>query len=304
MMRPHNERQGGVGAESVPPPNAYSFRHRSFEDIKRTRRDGSTYWSARELAQVLDYSSWQNFSKVLDRAMVACDNCGHDVALEFAQTDQTVRAGATSKLVRDCELSRYACYLIVQNGDPRKEIIAQGQTYFAVQTYRQERADRFDALSEDNKRLVVRSDVKHSNQMLAEAALRAGIESDDEYAAFQNEGYKGLYGGLTVAKIHRRKGLAKDEKILDFMGSTELAANLFRITQTEEKLNHDQVATPAEANTVHFTVGRGVRDLIKQFGGTMPEDQPTPKKSIDQIQREQVARLRQKAKRTPLMLDE
>ncbi|HML32235.1 DNA damage-inducible protein D [Sporomusa sphaeroides] len=278
--------------------------YRQFEDIKHVRADGSEYWLARELALVLDYTQWRNFTKVLDKAMVACNNSGHDVGYDFAEISKIVEAGATSKPVKDYELSRYACYLTVQNGDPRKEVIALGQTYFAIQTYRQEIADRFNQLDEDARRLVVRGDIKQWNQLLAESARNAGVITNEEFAIFQNAGYMGLYGGMTVEDIHKRKGLDVRDKILDFMGSIELIANLFRISQTEEKLKRDAIDTPENANSVHHAVGREVRAAIERVGGTMPEDLPTPKKSIAELEKDQIAELKRRAKQKPLMLDE
>jgi DNA-damage-inducible protein D len=192
--------------------------------------------------------------------------------------------------------------LIVQNGDPRKEVIALGQTYFAIQTRRQEVADYFNQLDEDNKRLVIRGDIKQWNQMLAEAAHNAGVISNEEYATFQNAGYMGLYGGMNVEDIHQKKGLKKTDKILDFMSSTELIANLFRISQTEEKLKKDKASTADAANEIHFIVGREVRGTIERVGGTMPEDLPVPNKSISDVEREQLKKLKKNPKK--LMLDE
>ena len=242
--------------------------YKSFEDIKRTKEDGTEYWYARELSEVLQYKQWRNFAKVIDRAKLACQNSGRDIDDDFAEVSKIVEAGATQKKVIDYELSRYACYLIVQNGDPRKEVIALGQTYFAIQTRRQEVADYFNQLDEDNKRLVIRGDIKQWNQMLLEAAHNAGVITNQEYAEFQNAGYTGLYGGLTVDDIHARKKLKDNEKILDFMGSTELIANLFRISQTEEKLKKDKIHNPSKATSTHYEVGTKVRKAIEDIGGT------------------------------------
>ena len=236
--------------------------------------------------------------------MIACESSGHEVAYDFAEVSKIVEAGATSKSIKDYELTRYACYLIMQNGDPRKEVIAFGQTYFAIQTYRQEIADHFNQLDEDRRRLVVRGDIKQWNQLLVETAHDAGVITNEEFAIFQNAGYMGLYGGLDVEDIHDRKGLTARQKILDYMGSTELIANLFRISQTEEKLRKDQVEGAEAATKVHYSVGKEVRSAIKKIGGTMPEDLPVPEKSIQQIEKEQIKRLKDKAKKGKLMLDE
>lgn len=278
--------------------------YKRFEDIKQIHEDGSEFWSARELAVALDYTQWRNFTGVIKRAMIACENSGHDISHDFAEVSKIVEAGVTNKPVKDYELTRYACYLIVQNGDPRKEVIALGQTYFAIQTYRQEVADHFNELSEDNRRLVVRGDIKQWNQMLAETAHKSGVITNEEFAIFQNAGYMGLYGGLDVDDIHTKKGLEVGQKILDYMGSTELIANLFRISQTEEKLRKDEVDNAKTATSVHYSVGREVRTAIEKIGGTMPENLPTPEKSIQQIEKEQMARLKAKAKKGKLMLDE
>lgn len=189
--------------------------YKKFEDIKHIREDGSEFWSARELSDALEYTQWRNFSKVIERAMIACENSGHNVFYDFAEVSKIVDAGATNKPIKDYELSRYACYLIVQNGDPRKEVIALGQTYFAIQTYRQEVADHFNQLDEDRRRLVVRGDIKQWNQLLAETAHDAGVITNEEFAIFQNAGYMGLYGGLDVEEIHARKELQVGQKILE-----------------------------------------------------------------------------------------
>ena len=268
--------------------NLKAEEYKNFEQIKKIREDGTEYWNARELSEVLQYVQWRNFAKVIDRAKLACKNSGRNIDDDFAEVSKIVEAGATQKKVTDYELSRYACYLIVQNGDPRKEVIALGQTYFAIQTRRQEVADYFNELDEDNKRLVIRGDIKQWNQMLLEAAHNAGVITNEEYAEFQNAGYTGLYGGLTVEDIHKRKNLKDNEKILDFMGSTELIANLFRISQTEEKLKKDNVHSCSKATATHYEVGSKVRKAIEDIGGTMPEDLPRPEKSIKQIEKEQL----------------
>ena len=278
--------------------------YKRFEDIKQIRADGTEFGSARELAPALEYTKWENFQNVIKRAMIACENSGHSVEDDFPEVRKIVDAGITSKPVKDYELTRYACYLIVQNGDPRKEVIALGQTYFAIQTYRQEVADHFNELDEDRRRLVVRGDIKQWNQMLAETAHNAGVITNEEFAIFQNAGYMGLYGGLDVDDIHKRKNLEVGQKILDYMGSTELIANLFRISQTEEKLRKDEVDNAKTATSVHYSVGKEVRSAIEKIGGTMPEDLPTPEKSIQEIEKEQMARLKAKAKAGKLMLDE
>jgi len=282
--------------------NLKAKEYQSFESIKHFSNDGDEFWYARELAMVLEYVQWRNFIKVLDRAKLACNNSGYTIIDHFAEVSKIVEAGATSKPIVDFKLTRYACYLIVQNGDPRKEVIALGQTYFAIQTRRQEVADYFNQLDEDNKRLVIRGDIKQWNQMLAEAAHNAGVMSDEEYAAFQNAGYMGLYGGMKVEDIHKKKGLKQNDKILDFMSSTELIANLFRISQTEEKLKKDKTAIADVANEIHFIVGREVRGTIERVGGTMPENLPIPSKSISDVEREQLKRLKKFQKK--LMLDE
>ncbi len=275
-----------------------------FEDIKRIHDDGSEYWSARELSKVLQYNKWENFHKVIQRAKIACSNSGHIIEHDFPEVRKIVDAGATKKPINDYELSRYACYLIVQNGDPRKEVIALGQTYFAIQTYRQEVADHFNQLDEDSRRLVVRGDIKQWNQLLAETARSAGVITNEEFAIFQNAGYMGLYGGMTVEDIHRKKELIIGQKILDYMGSTELIANLFRISQAEEKIRNDKIRNAGDATKVHHSVGKEVRKAIVEIGGTLPEDLPTPKKSIAEVEKEQIESLKSKAKNKQLMLDE
>lgn len=278
--------------------------YKRFEDIKHIRTDGSEYWSARELAPALEYNKWENFYKVIKRAMIASENSGHVIEDDFPEVRKIVSAGATSKPIKDYELTRYACYLIVQNGDPRKEVVALGQTYFAIQTYRQEVADHFNELDEDRRRLVVRGDIRQWNQLLAETAHDAGVITNEEFAVFQNAGYMGLYGGMDVDDIHKKKNLEVGQKILDYMGSTELIANLFRISQTEEKLRKDEIKGAKTASSTHYKVGKEVRGAIEKIGGTMPEDLPTSEKSIQQVEKEQLARLQAKARAGKLMLDE
>ena len=260
-----------------------------FEDLRHVTDDGGEYWSARELYPVLEYSRWEKFQAVIEKAMIACEQSGHQLPDHFHRVVKKVQIGSDSeRSVEDFHLSRYACYLIVQNGDPSKPVIAAGQTYFAIQTRRQELADdeEFQRLSEDEQRLYLRNELRNHNKQLVDAAKDAGVVTDLDYAIFQNHGYKGLYGGLGAKEIHARKGLKKSQKILDHMGSTELAANLFRATQAEEKLRRDHVHGKHNANNVHYEVGRKVRQTIKELGGTMPEDLPTPEKGIPQIERE------------------
>ena len=281
----------------------YAIEYESFETIKQTTANGIEFWYARDLQNALQYTQWRNFHKVIDRAMLACKNSGFNIEDHFAGISKTIQMPKTAKKqVIDYKLTRYACYLIVQNGDPRKEIIALGQTYFAIQTRRQELADTFNQLDENNKRLVVRGNIKQWNQLLAKAAHTAGVITDEEIAIFQNAGYMGLYGGLTVADIHQRKGLKKEEKILDFMGSTELIANLFRISQTEEKLKIDQTSSAVEANEIHYKIAEKIRLAMVDMGTNLPENLPTPEKSIQIIEREEIKKLRNS--KTKLMLDE
>ena len=260
----------------------------TFESIKHINEDGQEYWLARELQGVLEYVQWRRFSDTIERAKLACKNSGYEIEDHFADVGKMVGIGSgAERQVDDVMLSRYACYLIVMNGDPRKEIIAVGQTYFAVKTRQQELIENYEELTEDQKRLAIRNEMIAHNKSLAEAAQMAGIVDAKDYAIFQNMGYQGLYGGLGAKEIHARKGLKKSQKILDHMGSTELAANLFRATQTDEKIRRENIHGKNKANQVHYEVGAKVRQTIKDIGGTMPEDLPTPEKSIKQIEREQ-----------------
>jgi len=251
-----------------------------FDRIKQTDNNGNDYWSARDLARELDYKDFRNFLKVVEKAKIACENSGHDPNDHFVDVTDMVQIGSGARRqIDDILLSRYACYLIVQNSDPAKEIVALGQTYFAVQTRRQEIMDSeaYSRLgSEDEKRLYLRQEMKEHNKLLADAAKNAGVTEPYDYGVFQNHGYMGLYGGMTSSDIHRKKDLKKSQQILDHMGSTELAANLFRATQTEEKLRREKIDNKKEANRTHYDVGTKVRQTIKELGGTMPEDLPTP----------------------------
>lgn len=261
--------------------------HATFEGIRQLDEAGQEFWLARQLAEVLDYSQYRHFLPVVERAKEACLNSGQPVEnhMEDVLTMVEIGSGARREIA-DIRLSRYACYLAVQNGDPTKPVIANGQTYFAMQTRRQELQDsaKFAQLSEDDKRVAIRNELAAHNKHLAAVAKDAGVESSLDYAIFQDHGYKGLYGGLGAKDIHAHKGLKKSQKILDHMGSTELAANLFRATQTEEKLKRENVQGKRQANKAHYEVGEKVRATIKELGGTMPEALPTPTQSVKQIE--------------------
>jgi len=261
--------------------------HKTFEDIRRVDEDGQEFWLARELAPILGYSQFRNFISVINRAVNAVENTGHNRLDHFAHFRKMVKIGSEAEReVADIKLTRYACYLIVQNGDPSKPVIANGQTYFAIQTRRQELREHSSPSlgDEDALRLKLRSDIKHHNKELFSAAKGAGVTGPFDYALFQDEGYKGLYGGLGQKELHARKELTKSQKILDHMGSTELAANLFRATQTSEILQEGNIHGKAAATQTHREVGRKVRKAIKDIGGTMPENLPTPEKSIKQLE--------------------
>jgi len=249
-----------------------------FEQIKRLDQTKNEYWTARDLAKVLEYSEYRHFKPVIDRAKEACKNSGYKVADHFEDILGMVSIGSgAEREIEDIKLSRYACYLIVQNADPTKEVVALGQTYFAVQTRLQEiqQMKAYQQLNtEEEKRVFLRKEMAEHNKHLAEAAKSAGVIEPVDYAIFQNHGYMGLYGGLDSKGIHKRKGLRKSESILDHMGSTELAANLFRATQTEEKLKRENIKGKQKANQTHFEVGKKVRKTIEELGGTVPENLP------------------------------
>jgi len=259
-----------------------------FERIKRMNDAGMEFWSSREFAGVLGYGDYRNFEGVIEKAKLSCFNSGHRLEDHFVDVTEMVAIGSgAERPVKTILLSRYACYLAIQNADPKKEIVAHGQTYFAIQTRRQELADES---IEEERRVLLREEIRHHNVQLADAAKDAGVIEPIDYAIFQNHGYMGLYGGLKQEDIHRRKGLKKSQKILDHMGSTELAANLFRATQAEEKLRRDEVKGKDEANRTHRQVGSKVRQTIRELGGTMPEELPVVE-SIKKIETQRRKRL-------------
>ncbi len=273
-----------------------------FEQIRHVDEEGHEYWSARDLGEVLGYKTdYRNFRRVIDKAILACENSGQDASDHFAEASKRVELGSGAKRsVEDVHLSRYACYLVVQNADPSKEIVALGQTYFAVQTRRAEQMDELAALSEDQQRLYLRGQLADHNKQLAQTANQAGVIEPADFVVFQDHGYMGLYGGLRNRDIHTRKQLKRSQHILDHMGSTELAANLFRATQAEEKLRREGIRNKQRANRTHYEVGQEVRATIERIGGTMPEELPTPDASIQQLQRREGKRLKGEAQ-APLL---
>ncbi|MCD6175352.1 MAG: DNA damage-inducible protein D [Planctomycetes bacterium] len=270
--------------------NIQRKQHKTFTDIRQTDDSGAEFWYARDLQRELEYTEWRNFEKVINKAVTSCTKSGYKPNDHFVGVTKKVSLGSGAvREIEDIELSRYACYLIVQNGDPTKPVIAHGQTYFALQTRRQELADdeKFQQLQEDEKRLLLRNELKEHNKQLVEAAQQAGVESHLDFAVFQDHGYRGLYGELGAKGIHKHKKLKKSHKILDHMGSTELAANLFRATQTEDKLHRENIQGKHKANRTHYEVESKVRKTIEELGGTMPEDLPVPDKGIKQIEKKQ-----------------
>ena len=259
--------------------------NKTFEEIKHIDENGAEYWYARELMIALQYNKWQNFKKIINKAKISCENTGMNVFEHFTDVSKMIKvANGAERMVLDYKLSRYACYIIAQNGDSRKKVIALAQTYFAIQTRKQELTEKeYTALTEDEKRFYQRDLTRKGNYSLNQTAKKAGVKNFDK---FHNSGYKGLYNGETADDIAKRKGLRYREDILDNMGSDELIANLFRISQTEQKLKRDNVKTEKEANKTHYNVGAKVRETIKELGGTMPEDLPTPKKSLKQLEKE------------------
>ena len=256
-----------------------------FESIKHIDDDGNEFWYAREFMKVLEYKRWDKFLNVIKNAVQSCINSNVHIFYHFSQVGKTIKMPKNAtKTILDYKLSRYACYLIAQNADPRKEIVARAQTYFAVQTRRQELLDKeYENMSELERRIYQRNLTKKGNQALNEAARDAGVKN---FGEFHNYGYRGLYNGETADDISKRKKLRYREDILDNMGSEELADNLFRIVQTKSKLKNENIKGETNADIAHFTVGRNVREAIIKNGGTLPEDLPTPNKSLKEIEKE------------------
>lgn len=265
----------------------------TFESIKHINENGNEYWYARELMQALEYTRWGNFEKVIEKAKLACELSENSISDHFADISKMVTIGSNAQRKQnDYKLSRYACYLIVQNADPRKKVVAVGQTYFAVQTRKQEITEEyFNSLSENKKRLITRGQTIDKNKTLYKAAKNSGVQN---YGKFTNYGYKGLYGGEDAKQIAKRKGLTSNDEILDYMGSEELVDNLFRIVQTEAKLKKEKINNEHDANMTHHEVGNAIRETIKRLGGTLPENLPTPEKSIEQIKSEELKKIENK----------
>ena len=261
------------------------YTEKLFKDIKHIDENGNEYWLSRELQKVLDYTQWRRFEEVINKAKTACNNSNVDINEQFADVGKlSINVNGGKRIITDYKLSRYACYLIAQNGDPRKEVIALAQTYFAIQTRKQELSEKeYSELTEDEKRFYQRDLTRKGNYSLNITARNAGVKNFDK---FHNSGYKGLYNGETANDIAKRKNLRYREDILDNMGSDELIANLFRISQTEQKLKNENIKLESKANETHYEVGKEIRNTIKKLGGTMPEDLPTPDKSLKELEKE------------------
>ena len=269
-----------------------NYKEKTFEDIKHIDDKGNEYWEARELQQILGYKEWRYFSSVIEKAQIACSQSNNSINSNFGVNTKIVKTGVSAKTVIDYKLSRYACYLIVQNANPKYEAVSLGQTYFAIQTRKMELTEEeYSKLTEDEKRLYRRKQTKDGNKILYKIAREKGVKNFDR---FTNAGYKGLYNGESADDIAKRKGLRYREDILDNMGSEELAANLFRITQTESRLKKDNICSEKEANKTHYNIGKNIREVIAKNGGTMPEDLPTPKKSLKQLEKENKKSLKKK----------
>lgn len=268
------------------------YKEKTFENIKHIDDKGNEYWEARELQQTLGYKEWRYFSAVIEKAQIACSQSNNNINSHFGVNTKIVTAGKTTKPIIDYKLSRYACYLIVQNANPKYNAVALGQTYFAIQTRKMELTEEeYSKLSEDDKRLYRRKQTKDGNKILYKITKEKGVKNFDR---FTNAGYRGLYNGETANDIAKRKGLRYREDILDNMGSAELGANIFRITQTEALLEKQEKPNEYIATNTHYKVGKAVRDTIKELGGTMPEELPTPEKSIKQIEKEELKKLEAK----------
>ena len=268
------------------------YNETTFESIKHINEYGKEYWYARELQVALEYKRWDKFCKVIENAKIACERSNYVVLDHFVQVGKMVEIGSGAKRKQmDFKLSRYACYLIVQNASPNKEVVALGQTYFAIQTRKQELTEKeYSKLTEDKKRFYQRNLTKKGNYSLNQVAKKCGVKNFDK---FHNAGYRGLYNGESADDIAKRKGLRYREDILDNMGSEELAANLFRISQTESKLKRDNVTGEKDANETHYNIGKNIREVIAKNGGTMPEDLPTPKKSLKELEKEEIKKLKE-----------
>lgn len=289
-----------MSEESITPDAGAEPAHSSpFEAIRQENAAGGEYWSARDLAKLLGYTNWRNFRYAVEKAKLSCKASGREVADHFDATVKMVQLGSgAARQVEDFHLSRYACYLLVQNADPAKPIVALGQTYFAVQTRRQELADALEqaalaGMTEDEKRLFVRKQLAEHNTKLAAAARAAGVITPDDYAVFQDHGYMGLYAGEKARDIHRRKGLKPNQKILDHMGYDELIANAFRSSLAEQRLRAGNVAGQDAANQVHRRMGELVRQTLAEAGVPMPETLPTPAESIQQLEQKARRRVQQ-----------
>ena len=261
------------------------YTEKVFEDIKHIDENGNEYWLARELQVVFEYTQWRRFENTISKAKTACSNSSVSVENHFANVGKMINLGkGGTRSVDDYKISRYACYLIAQNGDPRKEVIALAQTYFAIQTRKQELSEKeYNELTEDEKRLYRRNQARKGNFNLNKTAVNSGVK---DLARFHNAGYRGLYNGETADDIFKRKKLRYREDILDNMSSEELADNIFRIAQTDAKLKRDNIDSEYTANSVHYEVGKEVRNTIKKLGGTMPENLPTPNKSLKELEKE------------------